>query len=54
MNQLSTRERAAIISALVEGNSIRATCQMTGTAKGTVIKLMRELGAACEKYADEI
>src|ERR1043165_6963901 len=53
MNQLSNRERAAIVSALVEGNSIRATCRMTGTAKGTVIKLLRELGAACEKYADE-
>lgn len=29
MNKLSTKDRARIIAALVEGNSIRATCQIT-------------------------
>ncbi|WP_447600630.1 IS1 family transposase [Nitrospira sp. Nam80] len=53
MNKLSTKERAAIIAALVEGNSIRATCRMTGAAKGTVLKLLADLGKACEKYQDE-
>jgi IS1 family transposase len=52
MNKLSTKERAAIIAALVEGNSIRATCRMTGAAKGTVLKLLSDLGRACAQYQD--
>src|SRR2546423_9640561 len=50
MNKLSTEKRAAIIGALVEGNSIRATCRMTGAAKGTVIKLLEDVGEACYAY----
>lgn len=38
---------------LVEGNSIRSTCRMTGTAKGTVLKLLADLGKACSEYHDE-
>lgn len=53
MNKLSTKERVQIIAALVEGNSIRATCRMTGAAKGTVLKLLVDLGKACAKYQDE-
>jgi len=53
MNKLSTERRTQVISALIEGNSIRATCRMTGTAKGTVIRLLREVGEACAKYQDE-
>ena len=53
MNKLSTQRRSQIISALIEGNSIRATCRMTGAAKGTVIKLLREVGEACALYQDE-
>jgi IS1 family transposase len=50
MNRLSQEKRTQIVSALVEGNSIRATCRMTDTAKGTVLKLLVDLGAACESY----
>jgi len=39
--------------ALVEGNSIRSTCRMTGVAKGTVLSLLADLGAACGAYHDE-
>jgi IS1 family transposase len=53
MNKLSTTERAAIVAALVEGNSIRATCRMTGTGKNTVVRLLRDLGTACAEYADK-
>jgi hypothetical protein len=50
MNKLSPTKRAQVVSALVEGNSIRATCRMTDTAKGTVLKLLVDLGRACEDY----
>lgn len=53
MNRLSTQERAQILSCLVEGNSIRATCRMTGAAKGTVIKLLADVGAACKRFHDQ-
>src|SRR5687768_2848784 len=54
MNTLSTAERTRIVAALVEGNSIRATCRMTGAAKNTVLKLLCDLGAACSVYSDEV
>ena len=50
MNKLSTRQRTKVIAALVEGNSIRATCRMTGAAKGTVARLLGEVGEACYMY----
>jgi IS1 family transposase len=53
MNRLSSKERAQIIRALVEGNSIRATVRMTGFAKNTIVKLLVELGDACSAYQDE-
>jgi IS1 family transposase len=50
MNRLSEAQRVQVISALVEGNSIRATVRMTGVAKDTVIKLLAEVGQACADY----
>jgi IS1 family transposase len=50
MNRLSTAERARVVSCLVEGNSLRATSRMTGVARMTVEKLLRDLGTACERY----
>ena len=47
MNRLSSEKRAQIVAALVEGNSIRATCRMTGASKNTVTKLLVDLGYAC-------
>ncbi len=52
MNKLNSKRRSQVVAALVEGNSIRATCRMTGVAKGTVLKLLADLGAACEQYQD--
>jgi IS1 family transposase len=52
MNQLSTADRAKVIAALVEGNSLRATARMTGVARMTVEKLLRDLGAACQRFHD--
>ena len=48
MNRLSAEKRKQVISCLVEGNSIRATCRMTGVAKGTVTKLLSDLGTVCK------
>jgi len=42
-----------VVAALVEGNSIRATCRMTGVAKGTVFKLLVALGKVCAEYQDK-
>ncbi len=53
MNRLTTKKRAQVIAVLVEGNSVRATCRMTGAAKGTVLKLITDLGTACAQYQDE-
>ncbi len=52
-NILKAEKRAAVISALVEGNSVNATVRMTGVAKNTILKLIVELGTACAAYQDE-
>ncbi len=53
MNKLSTADRVRVISALVEGCSIRSTVRMTGVAKNTVIKLLVDMGKACKAYHDD-
>jgi IS1 family transposase len=53
MNRLYSAKQAQVVSALVEGNSIRATVRMTGVAKNTIVKLLVELGAACSNYLDK-
>jgi IS1 family transposase len=54
MNRLAPERRQAVVAALVEGNSIRATCRMTGVAKNTVTKLLIDLGTACSVYQDQV
>ena len=54
MNKLDIKKQAQIISALVEGNSIRATSRMTETAKGTVLKLLVDIGKACSEYQNKV
>jgi len=54
MNRLNIKKQAQILSALIEGNSIRATCRMTDTAKGTVLKLLADVGKACAEYQDKV
>lgn len=53
MNRLSTEARAKVVSVLVEGNSLRATSRITGVARMTVEKLLRDLGGACLRFHDE-
>jgi IS1 family transposase len=52
MNRLSQTERAQIIRALVEGNSIRSVSRMTGAARNTITTLLADLGSACAAYQD--
>lgn len=53
MNRLNMEERVRVVKALVEGNSLRATARMTGVARMTVEKLLRELSAVCNTYQDK-
>lgn len=50
MNRLGQSERSRVIAALVEGTSINATVRMTGVAKHTILKLLKDVGCACAEY----
>jgi len=54
MNKLSNERKAEVLKVLCEGNSIRSTARITNTAINTVIKLLREVGAACLEYQDRV
>ncbi len=49
---MSRAERAQIIRALVEGNSIRSVSRMTGAARNTISSLLVQLGTACADFQD--
>src|SRR5947208_6102724 len=53
MNRLPVSKRIAVVSALVEGNSLRSTCRMTGVAMNTALKLLAQLGTACAAFHNE-
>jgi IS1 family transposase len=53
MNKLTKEKQGQVVAALVEGNSIRATCRMTGVAKNTVVKLLVDIGKAYSEYQDK-
>ena len=53
MNKLSLDRQAQIIKVLCEGNSLRSTARITSAAINTVVKLLREVGAACLAYQDK-
>ena len=53
MNKLNRDRQAQIIKVLCEGNSIRSTARITGTAINTVVNLLRDVGAACLAYQDK-
>jgi IS1 family transposase len=51
-NVLSMAKKVAVITALVEGCSVRSTSRMTGVAKGTILRLLETVGTACAEYQD--
>ena len=50
MNRLDIARRAHVLKCLAEGTSLRGTSRITGVARMTVEKLMRDLGTACAEY----
>ena len=54
MNKLSMEKKTAVVAALVEGCSVRATSRLTGVAKGTILRLLAEVGTACAEYQDAV
>jgi len=53
MNKLTTDERKQVVSALVEGNSLRSITRMTGVHRTTIMKLLCVLGRVCSDYQDK-
>jgi IS1 family transposase len=52
MNKLTREKRIQIVSAIVEGNSIRATARMCDVAFNTVLKFVPQIGKICADYQD--
>jgi IS1 family transposase len=50
MNKLGTTERARIVAAMVEGNSLRSVSRMTGNSLVTILKLLADFGSVCAEY----
>src|ERR1039457_5514683 len=50
---ISMEKKIAVITALVEGCSVRSTVRMTGVSKGAVLRLLVSVGAACARYQSE-
>ena len=53
MNRLPISKRVAVISALVEGCSVRSTSRLTGVAKGTILRLLADVFTACAKFQND-
>lgn len=52
MNRLDTARRATVLKCLSEGMSLRGTARLTGVARMTIEKLVRDLGTVCAQYQD--
>src|ERR1700741_3134751 len=54
MNALPLERKVAVITALCEGCSVRSPSRMTGVAKGTILRLLAQVGTACTEYQDRV
>ncbi len=52
-NVLRTEKKLAVLSALVEGCSVRSTERLTGVHRDTIIKLLVRVGTGCATILDE-
>jgi IS1 family transposase len=53
MNALSMDAKEAVVKALVDGASVRATERMIGVHRDTILSLMVRVGTACQYLHDE-
>ncbi|MFH1278810.1 MAG: hypothetical protein ABIK65_10580 [Candidatus Eisenbacteria bacterium] len=53
MNVLKSEKQLAVISALVEGNSVRSVSRMTGVHKATILKLLVRVGENCQEIHND-
>src|ERR1700686_1878131 len=53
-NVISMAKKVAVISALVEGCSVRSTVRMAGVSKGAVLRLLASVGTACAEYQSRV
>ena len=53
-NVISFDKKVAVLTALVEGCSVRSTVRMTGVSKGAVLRLLVSIGAACTEYRERV
>jgi IS1 family transposase len=53
MNKLSSDKQTAVISALVDGVSIRFIERMTGVHRDTILRLMVRVGDGCQRVMDQ-
>ncbi len=51
-NNLKPEKQLAVVSALVEGMSVRSTERLTGVHRDTIIRFMLRLGAGCQRLMD--
>jgi IS1 family transposase len=49
-NVISMAKKVAVITALVEGCSVRSTSRMTGVSKGAILRLLESVGTACTEF----
>jgi len=53
MNKLTSDRRAAILTLLCEGNSLRSISRITGVSLDTITKLLVDAGRVCQAFHDE-
>jgi len=52
MNALSISKKTSVLSALLEGNSVRSTERITGVHRDTICRLLVEAGDQCNELLD--
>jgi IS1 family transposase len=53
-NVLPRSKQIAVLTALVEGSSVRSTERMTGVHRDTILRLMARIGGGCSVLLDEL
>jgi IS1 family transposase len=53
MNTLAMDKKLTILSAMIEGNSIRSTERMTGVHRDTIMRLVARTGEQCAYFLDK-